>query len=105
MAKKLITLKIEQEMLDKLDRMAAEEFMSRSDFIRVAVTDRMRELDAQRINLAEEAGVPAKVAGEAPSEEDIFEYLRWRHQRRSMRQYMHDVDKMQRHGRPSAKDK
>lgn len=102
--KKTITLVLDELMIKKIDRLAQEEFTNRSDFIRQAVAEKMRQLDGERLKLAIEAGMPEAALEEVPTEDDIFEYLRMRQGRRAWQKHMREVDKLQRHGRPSLKE-
>lgn len=77
MSQKIITISLPAAMLAKLDAAARDEFATRSEFIRQAVTDRLRTVDGYRARMAEMAA-----AADMPTEDELFEIMRLRQAKR-----------------------
>lgn len=73
MAQRVISVSLSEKLVAKLDQAAEEEFASRSEFIREAVVAAIRRTDTYKVRLA-----AAAFNTDPPSEEKIYELLRFK---------------------------
>lgn len=90
MATEKIHLTLPYSLLQKIDEAADEEFATRSEFIRRAITDRLQYVDECRAKLAGLAANPA-----IPTDEELLDLLRlkgrWRWAARLRQQTNHQI--------------
>ena len=94
MGQKIITISLPEAMLKKVDIAAHDEFATRSEFIRQALSDRLRTIEGYRAKLAE---MVTSIDG--PTEDELFAIMR---RRQGQRWY---IDKQGNWRRRSDKDR
>jgi Arc/MetJ-type ribon-helix-helix transcriptional regulator len=88
MPNKIITISLAEELLAKIDQLAAEDFTSRSDVIRQAAVERLRVVDEYRVRLAAAAN-----STDIPTEEEILRWLRIKAGQRWARSWRREMRK------------
>lgn len=82
MASKVIQISLSSELLAKINEAALEESVSRSEFIRSAVVERLKTIAEYHTKLA-----AALTQLDAPTEDDILNMLQLRGRRRKAAEY------------------
>lgn len=90
MATEKVHLTLPRELLDKIDEAANEEFASRSEFMRRAISDRLQYVQECRAKIARLTTNPS-----IPTDEELLDLLRlkgrWRWAARLRQQGNHQV--------------